>query len=439
MPASADSPTLATDEILEEGACRRRLRLAIPAAEVEAEFAVAARRLAREVRVPGFRRGRAPAAVLRARHGDALQEDVVEALAQRHLGRVLERRGAVPVVRPVLEAADRDADGTLRIDLLFEVEADLALGEYRGLTSVREVREVTDAEVDEALEALRQGLARVRAVEDRGAVPGDEVTLDLEGEHVDGPEAGGRFERLGLTVQVGGEDLHPDLSTALVGGRAGEERRVTIRYPEGYRTPALAGRTLAYRLRLSAVRDRLVPALDDDLAREAGPFADLAALRAAVRQDLESERRARAEQALRDRLAAQLLERHPLEVPEGLVQHEVRHRLEGMARELAARGVDAATAVDWRAEGERLAGRLRDELRLVRILEAIAAKESIEPPVAAVDAVLEREAAAARRPVATLRAQWETDGRMAALAGHLRRRGVLDFLIAVGHIQERKG
>ena len=438
MP-SADSPSLATDELLEEGACRRRLRLAIPAAEVEAEFAAAARRLAREVRVPGFRRGRAPTAVLRARHGDALNEDVVEALARRHLGRVLERRGTVPVVRPVLESADRDADGTLKIDLVFEVEADLVLGDYRGLTGVREVRDVAEPEVDEALEALRQGLARVRAVEERGAAPGDEVTLDLEGEHVDGPEAGGRFQRPGLIVQVGGDELHPDLSAALVGGRAGEERRVTIRYPEGYRTPALAGRTIAYLLRLGAVRDRLVPALDDELAREAGPFADLAALRAAVRQDLEGERRARGEQALRDELARQLLERHPLEVPEGLVQHEVRHRLEGMARELASRGVDAATSVDWRAEGERLAGRLRDELRLVRVLDAIAARESIEPPAGSVDAVLEREAAAARRPAATLRAQWEKDGRMAALAGHLRRRSVLDFLIAVGHIQERKG
>ncbi len=390
MPTEEPAPPTLRHTRTEDGPCRRRLEIHLPADQVEAEAGAAARRLAREVRLPGFRRGKVPPAVIRKRYAQDIQEEVLERLASRHVGTLLQEHGDEPVAPPVLEKHEHQEDGGLLLVAAYDVEAPFQLGEYRGLEATRPAVQVEDKDVDEVLESIRRSLARIRTVEDRGAEPGDEVTLDLAGEHLAGPEQGERFANQGLTLQVGTEDVHPDLAAALPGCKAGDKREATVTYPEAYRTPALAGRTIRYTLGIQAVRQGIL---------------------------------------------RQLLERNSFPVPEMLVDREVRRRLEGFARELAARGIDPAQAgIDWKKEGERQAGRATADLRAGRILDAVADKEGIEADGEALSRVLEAEAGREGKPVAALRAQWEREGRLSALKSHLRRDRVLDFLVSVGHI-----
>jgi len=185
------------------------------------------------------------------------------------------------------------------------------------------------------------------------------------------------------------------------------------------------------------VRQPRTPLLDDDLARNAGDFKDLAELRQRVQEDLQHRKEKDAHESVRQSLLNQLLERHPLVVPQVLVDQEVHRRLESIAHQLARQGVDPTQAgVDWPKEKERQAERVREDLRAARLLDAIAEAEKLEVKDVDMERHLAEEAARANQPLPVLRASWQKDGRLDALHRHLRRDAVLDFLSSVGHIQK---
>lgn len=398
-----------------------------------------ARGLARKVRLDGFRKGKVPLAVVRKQFARQVDQEIVERLARRHVGRLLKEGAVEPVAPPVIEKFEHQPDGSLHLVAWFEVDPPFDLAPYSGLEASRPDTRVTEADVDATLENLRQDMARLRTVEQRGARKGDDVLMTLSGRHLEGPESGKHFKQEGFAFVVGTDELHPDLSAALEGSSPGEEREVTIRYPDDYRTQGLAGRTILYRMRVASVRERQVPDLDDDLARDVGEFKDLAVLRRKIREDLERQKRSQADDTVHQALIRQLLARNPFQVPAVLVEGEMRHRLERMAAELASRGIDPGHAgIDWKKEAERQARRAADDLRLARILDAIAEQESIEAEEAEIDRIVREEAARSGRKVAMVRAAWEKGGQITSLCHHLRHARVLDFLASLGHIHNKE-
>jgi trigger factor len=436
MPPPSTEAAGVLYEIQEDGPCQRTLTVQIPGALVDEESEHAARRLSRQVKLPGFRQGRVPTAHVLRRFAREVEEDVVEALASRLVGRYLEEHALRPVLSPHLAAHERTPEGELRLTVRFELHAPFPLAEYRELRATRPPVRVPEEIVDRNLEGMRQRQARLKTIEDRGAREGDDLLLDLEGTDVTGESAGQGFKRPGITLLLGTDDVHPDLSAALIGGKAGEEKRVRIAYPGDYRTGALAGRTIDYLLRIQEVREREIPALDDALAREVGDFEDLAALRAALRARLEAGAGHEAEEAVRQSFITQLLDRHPFEVPPGLLDREVDQRLRLLALEIAARGIDPERSLDWRAERERQLRLAKDDIRAGRILDAIAEREKIEVAPADLDAWCAAEATRTGKTAPAVRAALEREGRWDGLKLRLRRQRVLDFVASVGHIQD---
>lgn len=431
------SPTSVEPRLTRESETRRRLDLTIPAAEVETATEAAARKMGRKLRIPGFRRGHVPTKVVRQRFARELQEEVVEELASLHVSAFMDAGKEEPVAPPVLKDGRLVEDGSLKLTALYEVQPPVKLGDYRGLTASRPSSTLTDKEVDDALESLRMGMTKLHPVADRGAAEGDDVLVDMEGRHLKGKDEGDTFQREDIGLRLAGDDVHPDLWKALLGAQAGFTRDVTLAYPDDYRTEGLAGRSIQYQLKVKAVRQPRTPVLDDDMARDVGDFKDLAELRQRVRDDLRQRKEKEAHESVRQSLLTQLLERHPLEVPQVLVDQEVRRRLEAMAHQLARQGVDPTQAgVDWPREKERQEERVRADIRAARLLDAIAEVEKLEVKDEDMERHLEEEAARAEQPLAALRASWQKDGRLDALHRHLRRDTVLDFLSSVGHIQK---
>jgi trigger factor len=428
-------PSQPQHSLTQDGPCVRHLEIHVSAEEVEKETDTAARRLGRKTRLPGFRPGKAPVKVIRQRFGAELDEETVEGLASRHVGAILKEHEEEPVASPVLEGHERLDDGSLKLTARFEVHPPFQVADYRGLSLKRPPATLGDDEMDAALESIRQGMARLRPVDDRGATRGDDVLVNLDGEFMEGPEKGERFQRQELPLQIGSDDFHAQMSIALEGARAGETREAVIHYPADYRTEGLAGRVIRYQLHVEAVRQREIPDLDDALARDAGDFENLAALREKVREDLTRDKERRADEAVRNDVIRHLLERNPFEVPPVLVQQEAMRRLEGLARELAARGVDPAQAgVEWEKERDRQAGRAADDIRVARILDAVAEKESLVADDAEMKKLFEAEAKVRKRTAAAVRGEYEKDGRIENLRRHMTRDRVLDFLISLGHI-----
>lgn len=425
-------------EVSQLNSCRREVRIEVPAEVVTEELERAAARLARNVRLPGFRKGKAPVALVRTRYGKAIEEEAIEHLLSHCTREALEKHDLRPLHQPRLSDMEYRPGAPLTFRTVFEVRPAIEPRDYRDLAVGVAPEPVGEEKVDERLEALRQAAARLVAVEGRAAARGDILLADVRWWR--GDRKGKPTERPGVNVEIGSDAQHPAFSEALAGVAPGETRDFEIEYPPDYRAAELAGARILYRVKASAVRERRVPALDDAFARELGEFADLAALRADVRKRLEEEAAEKARGDAVQQLLERLLQANPLEVPEVLVEAQLEDQLEDVARALAAQGIDPSRArIDWQAERERWRETARRTVAARLVLEAIADREGIAVSAEDVEERLRAEAKRARQQAGALRARLEKSGGISALERQIRRDRVLDFLLTGAKIERQEG
>jgi len=369
----------------EESSVVRRLDVVVPAARVRRAYDRAYRELARSARIRGFRPGKAPRSVLERLYGASVAEQIEQRLVAETLPDALEQAGLDVVAEPEVDAAAPSQDQEFRYSARVEVKPAIALPELSGLPARRPRVEVTDADLDAELEALRQRQAPlVEEPEGTRAARGHVLAIDFTGT-VDGqPFEGGRGE--GVEAELGAGRFLADFEAQLEGALAGEEREVRVRFPDDYASEALAGREAVFTVRVVAVRRRALPALDDEFAKDLGDFESLAALRERLRSDLLAacERASRAE--LRRSLVDALIDRTRFEVPPGLLTrelhrrlHAARHRLEGRMPGPALEEQLARWQDEWRPRAER-------DVREALLLEAAARAEGVEIGNEAVEA-----------------------------------------------------
>jgi trigger factor len=415
-------------EVSNLNSCRRELRIEVPADKVREEMDRAAERLARSVRLPGFRPGKAPLSLVRSRYGKAIEEEAVEHLLSQCTRLAIDEQGLQPLHAPHLSSMDFRPGEPLSFRTVFEVRPAVEPRGYDKLKVSVDPEPVTDAQVDERLESIRQTAARLAPIEGRAARAGDILLADVRWWR--GAREGKPTERPGVHLELGSDAQHPEFSRALEGAEPGQVRDFEIEYPADYRAAELAAARIFYRVKVRALRERQVPALDDALAREVGEFADLAALRVEVRRRAEAEEKEKARAESVRRALDALLEANPIDVPEIMVEAQIDDQLEDVARALAAQGVALERAqVDWKAERERWREAARRSVAARLLLEAIAERESIEVSAQALEERLQREAQRARQPLAAVRSRLEKSGAIAALERQLRRERVLDFLL----------
>ncbi len=424
-------------EVSQLNSCRRELRIEVPAQVVSEELERTAQRLARSVRIPGFRKGKAPVSLVRARYGKAIEEEAIEHLLSHSTREALEKEGMQPLHQPHLSGMEYKPGEPLSFQTVFEVRPALEPKGYKGLAARVAPEPVGDGQIEQHLEALRQAAARLVAVEARPARAGDIVLADVRWWR--GERRGKPTERDGVNVELGSDAQHEAFNRALEGIEPGQSRDFEIDYPADHRASELAGAHIVYRVKAHAVRERRVPALDDEFAREVGDYADLPALRAEVRRRLERDAEEKAHSETVQKLLERLLEANPIEVPEVLVESQLDDQLEDVARALAAQGIDPARArVDWKAERERWRESARRSVAARLLLEAIGDREGIEVSARELDERLEREAARARQSAAALRARLERSGGISALEKQIRRDRVLDFLLTGAKIDRQE-
>lgn len=419
-------------EIKEVDAVKRRLVVEVSAEEVEREMDAAARRVARGAALPGFRAGKAPLELVRARFAREIEEDVRERMVARLHRRATEEKGIRPLGDPILEDLSHPAGGPLRFETSFEVIPAFVPRNYRGVEVSEPPARVEDEEVERALEELRGAHARLVAEPGRKAERGDFVLCDLEGR----PEGAPPFRRERRLVEVGSPDNFAEFNERLLGAGAGDVLEFTIRYPEGYGSKNLAGREVAYTLGVHEVKRKVLPALDDEFARDAGDFDDLGALRASLRAGLEASKREAVRQAVRRQVLDRVLLENPIPLPEVLVDSEVRERLENIVRSMIVQGVDPRTLdLDWRRLRETVEEPARKAVHAALVLDAVAEAEGLEVSPAEVEARIRDEAARARVPERQMRERLARGEALEALKMQLLREKTLDYLISVANIQ----
>jgi trigger factor len=412
---------------------RKNLTVEIPTDVVNAEIDRVARDYSKKARIPGFRPGKAPARVVKQRFKDQILHDVAHDLIPRAVDDVLRERGVEAVATPDIRDVTVEEDHPLTFTASFDTLPSFDPGDYASLSLRRAPAVVEEAAVDQALERLRQRAARYEPVEGRGVDHGDTVVLDLVRTDADGKTE----THDGVNVELGAAANPPGFDEQVLGLEPGAAKTFPIRYPSDYGITELAGTEVTYAATVQGIKRRVVPALDDEFAKDLGEFATLDALRARVREDLEHEARHTAERELRASLMKQLAARVPFELPASLLERELDRRVEEFVQRLMEQGIDPRhTGVDWNAFRENQRDAAREAVGGTIALDEIARREALTVDEAEVAREVERYAAHLGRTPASVQAQLERDGGLSRLRVGLRRDKSVDFVLARATIAE---
>jgi trigger factor len=362
---------------------RVRVEVEVPGKDVERAASRAARAMAKEMRMPGFRQGKAPPSLVIQRLGFApvLEEAIRDALPEWY-ERALLDTGISPIGDPSIEmVATPDSEGEpLAFKFEVGVRPPAKLGEYKGLEVGRAENEVPDDIVDREIERVREGFARLEPVE-REAADGDSLLIDFEGLLDGAAFEGGKAED--YLLGLGSGQLIEGFEEQLTGAKAGEDRQVEVTFPDEYQAEHLAGKDAVFNVKVKEVREKILPDLDDDFASDASEFETLEELRADVREKVGQALEGRAEEDFRVAAIDAAVDAATVDVPAELVTARAVERWERVERQLGSRGMDpnAYLQMQGKTREEILEESKPDaerELEREAVVTAIADAEEIE-------------------------------------------------------------
>jgi trigger factor len=418
-------------EYNEETAVRKSLAFEIEPEVVEQEIETRAKHYAKRVKIPGFRPGKIPLEVIKKRFRGQVMEDVVETLVNKVVFEEIEGRGLRPLAAPKVEDLKIEENRPLTFRAVFETLPLVEVPDYRELEVKTGEVKVTEADVDREVDHLREGAARYDPVEDRPLREGDHAVLDIDYTRDDGTKKHDE----NVLVEVGSEANHVELNAALVGMSPGDRKTVKIAY-DADAAGGLAGRTVEYALALKALKAKVVPAADDEFAKDLGEFGSLAELRDRLRKQLESAEARRIDRETKERLVDALVARASFEVPEALVERHMLARTRGAAEGLARQGVDPRQAgIDWKQFHDSQREAAVRGAKADILLDEIARREGIEVGDAEVEAEVTRFAERMKRPREAVRQAMEKEGEIGALKARLREERTLDLLKAAAKME----
>jgi trigger factor len=418
-------------EIQELEPCKRQIVVEAPAEDVAREWEAACGRVQREARLPGFRPGKVPRALVRSRFADEVRRTVAEALVPATYRRALSEARLEPVDEPEVRDLQLQEGQPLRFTAIVEIKPHIDLAGYRGVLVRHTPRVVTDADVETTLRGMAERHATLGAVT-RPARAGDHVIVDYEL----APEGAEPRRQTGYAFRVGAGVVLPEMDEAVIGLGVGDERRVNVRLAENHPREALRGWTGRLWLRVVEVKEPEVPMIDDDFARGLGSYQSLGELRQAVREGLEREQARQDRRALDEAVLDAVLAAHAFAVPEGLVLREIAHRVGHARDEMARQGLDPdAVPWDYAKLREQLRPAAARAVRRGLLLEAIAEREELTVTDAEVEAEVARLAQAAGRAPQAMRGLLQRQGDLETLRHGLREAKTLALLVAEAQIQ----
>ncbi len=362
----------------------RLLAVTVPAADVKAVENTTAKRYASSVRLPGFRAGKAPPALVKKKYKDAIRQEVIERVVQEAFQQILDKEKLKVAAQPHVHDLKFNDGEPMTFDLHLEVRPEVALERVHGFTVKRPAVEVTDTAVDEQIEQLRDQRAAWSPVLER-PLPGDMVTVLLATADENGVVPEGRE----YTIVLGGGQAIPGIEELIMEMAPSETLERAVRWPEDFPDEAQRGKTKPVRVVLQEVKRKTLPPLDDAFAREAGDFDSLDALRTTVRNDLADHARRDADAGVRQQLIEQIAAANPFDVPPSWVNQMIqaylqvyqvtddeRDRFVGEFSPVAERQVRRDMIVDTLAEREKLAA---SEADVDERVAEVAAKRNAEP------------------------------------------------------------
>ncbi len=437
------TPEITTPEsTTKASATKREIAVEIPVEDVNRQTDTLIQKYQKVARIPGFRRGHIPASIIRQRFSEEIKTDMVEALVPRFFRREAERLSLHPVSQPRVTDLHLHEGEPLRFKAAFEVLPEIKLEGYKELRADKPEIAVSEADVEQALADLRERHASFNPVEGRALADGDfaQVSLDGnpkaeqksgEGKSEQGESGEGQPVHMDeVLVEIAGKNTMPEFTEHLRGSIAGDERTFDVNYPDDTQDKRLAGKAFSYAVKVQSIKQKSLPELNDEFAKQLGEFQTMDDVRKTIREQMESERKHEAEHAAKDKLVRELIQRNDFEVPDSLIEQQIDIRLERGLRALAAQGLTAEQMK--KMDLPRLRAGQREQavhdVKAALLLERVAEEENIQVSDEEFDRELEALAKQSKQTSEAVRARLTRDGGLDRIRTRIRNEKTLDFL-----------
>ncbi len=407
-------------EIHNHGSWGRHLTITVPADRLETERHSAAKRLAQQVRLPGFRKGKVPTQVLEKKFGGAVEQEMLEKVMGAAYREVIQREGLQPISQAAIENVDYQPGQDLKFDVHFEVRPEIELNRLGGFHVRKPPVEVGAEAVDRVIQRLREEHATWQPIEaGQAVVNGDMAVVEITALDGSAPNQPRRYQ-----VSLGQEQVRPEIEEAIRSLAPGEQGEFTVELPEGEDEASLKPQRIHINL-VEAKRPQY-PELNDEFAQGLGSFDSVATLRERVQEDLEKEAASESERTLRHDLISQIVDANPFEVPDSMVNQY----LDQMIR--PRKGDDAARMEEFKQAAYPGA---QQALRRMLVIDRVADLESLRATPADVDQRIEEIAGRVAKSAEELRAQFQKSGRLGEMEESITEEKVFDYLKSLSTIE----
>lgn len=416
------------------GPCRKLLHISAPTDEVMPEYNNLLKVYKQQARIPGFRKGKAPEAVVERRFRKELIEDAQDRLLPRLYREAIEKEKANPVAVVDVHDVEFEKERGLSFKVTLDIAPDFKLPRYTKISLKRNKVEVKDKQVEESIERLRQSSARYEEAGDRGVKDGDFVKCDFSGE-IDGrpiseisAEAGVVSTGKDFSLLVGEADIIPGLSKGILGAKRGEERTAEVEFPADFRLKSLCGRKAVYKVKVNGIRERILPELNEEFAKKFDAES-IPALRETIRKEMLESAERNENDRLKGEIIQHLIEKTKMDLPMSVVEQEKAVMVRNIVNRIATQGATREQIESQRDTILDQASKNSEErVKTTYILSRIAEEEKISVEDKDVDDRISQMAARYGMPAEKFRAELEKRNSIEGLRSDLRAEKTLDYL-----------
>ena len=413
---------------------KKKVSIEIPGDEVTKEVDSFYKDLGKKANIKGFRPGKVPRNILERYFKDYVKAEVVQKLIGESYPKALTEANLEPVAPPVIDPGEFSEGKSFQYSAVIDVKPDIKLEGYTGLKIEGKKEELKDEEVEQRLKSLQNLHANLKTVsEGRPIQTGDYVIVDYEASVGGKPLEGAKA--LDFTVEVGSGQFIPTFEEKLIGLNPGEEKEIEVSFPEDYGYQKWAGKTILFHVKIKEIKEKILPVLDDEFAKDLGDYSSLEELKTKLRGEIEKEKELALERQLKDQVVDQLLEANPFEVPESLVEEQAKALASDMKLRLAAQGMDLKNlgVTEEKLQGDYKA-MAQKQVKTFLILEKIASQEGIAATDEEVDERLKEMAERMHQKFDVVKRYYEKNGLLPEVKAGILRDKTLHFLLEKANV-----
>jgi trigger factor len=413
---------------------KKKVFIEIPEERVTREINSIFGDLKNKAKIKGFRPGKVPREILERYFKDYVKGEALQKLIQDTMPKAFEDSHLHPVSTPVIDPQELEIGKPFQYSAIVETKPDFKLEGYFGLKIEGKKEEVKEEEVEERLKGLQNLYASLKTIpEPRPIQNGDFVILDYEATLDGRPLEEGKA--VDFTVEVGSGRFIPAFEEKLAGSKPEEEKEIEIAFPEDYGYKKWAGKTVSFHVKIKEIKEKILPSLDDEFAKDLGSYSSLEELKAQLRQDLEKEKKSNLERQLKDQLVDQLIQAHPFELPESLVEEQAKSLVSDTKTRLASQGVAfESLGVTEEKLKEDYRETSRKQVRTFLILEKVSEQEGIAVSDEEVEERLKEISTRTRQKLDAVKRYYDKNGLIPEVKAGIVNNKTLDLLLEKAEI-----